>query len=395
MHVSEDPQLAKSPLSLLPVYFIGFLNFTSMTLLYPVMPPYAASLGGTVTQVGLAVALQSYIASLTQAPVGLLSDRLGRRTLLLAGILVYTFSYFAYLLTASFGALMVVRAINGLGNAAFYPAASALVVDIAPREKRGEALGIFATATQLGSMAGPALGGFLLQSFNFTVTFLASAVISIMGLLLAISRLKYLKPAAGIIVIREKLSIRWLWDRDSLISLVATLLVMVAIASVISFLPLYGPDIQINMARVGLIIATIYVGSVLARIQAGRLSDKLGRMPVILVGLFLCALGTSPFFFLTTPVPMHLAALVLGIGAGSALPACSALIADRAPLRMRGFAMGLNSGSFNAGMALGATGLGVVADMAGFPRMYLVTTIILAISTLAIFLMTRNGPSHE
>ncbi len=387
----ESKQMDKNSTSLLPVYLIGFLNFASMTLLYPVIPPYAASLGGTVTQVGIAVALQSYIAALTQAPVGLLSDRLGRRTLLLAGITVFIFSYFAYLFTSNFGELIIVRALNGLGNAAFYPAASALVVDIAPKERRGEALGIFATATQLGSMAGPALGGFLLQSFGYPVTFLTSAFISILGLSLALTRLKYLRRGDGAVHAMEKLSINWLWERGALISMAATLLVQVSIASLISFLPLYGTEIHISMSRVGLIIATIYIGSVLARIQAGKLSDKVGRMPVIQAGMFLSALGTVPFFFVTAPLPMHLAALVLGVGVGSALPACSALIADRAPLRMRGFAMGLNSGSFNAGMALGATGLGFVAEAAGFPSMYLATSAIVGISTLVIFLLTRKS----
>lgn len=380
--------MRSSHVSLLPVYCIGFLNFASMTLLYPVIPPFAASLGGTVTQVGIAVGLQSYVAALTQAPLGLLSDRLGRRRLLLAGIVVYILCYISYLFVGSLEVLIVVRAINGLGNAAFYPAASALIVDMAPLEKRGEALGLFATGTQLGSMAGPALGGFLLQSYNYQVTFLTSAVISILGLLLALSSSK--GGGGGAISHREKLSINWLWDKESIISMAATLIVMVGIASIISFLPLYGPKININVAQVGMIIGTIFTGSVLLRFLAGKLSDRLGRMPVILVGMTLCAVGALPFFFVTTAFPMHLAALVFGVGIGSTLPACSALIADRAPLRMRGFAMGLNSASFNAGMALGATFLGIIADKAGFPIMYLTTSAFIGVSILVIFLITRN-----
>ena len=181
--------MSKDSISLLPVYCLGFLNFTSMTLLYPVIPPYTASLGATLTQVGIVVAIQSYAAAITQAPVGMLSDRLGRQTLLITGTLVYTLSYFAYLFASNLIVLMVIRAISGLANAAFYPAASALVVDTAPPEKRGEALGLFTTATQLGSMAGPALGGFLLQNYDFQATFVASTVISIAGLFIAFAQL--------------------------------------------------------------------------------------------------------------------------------------------------------------------------------------------------------------
>lgn len=379
----------RKTVSLLPVYFIGFLNFTAMTALYPVMPPYAASLGGTVAQVGVVVALQLYVAAVTQAPVGLLSDRLGRRNLLVAGIMVYILSYFAYLFTSNLAILMVVRCVNGLGNAAFYPAASALVVDIAPQEKRGEALGMFATGTQLGSMSGPALGGFLLQNYNFNAAFVASGVLSVAGLVMAISMMKSI-GGKGAVATAGEISLKWLGKRDPVISIMATIMVMVGVASVISFLPLYAPEIHISVARVGLIIATIYIGSLLTRVQAGKLSDKIGRMPVILGGMALAATGAFLFSVFTDPVPLHLAAFIMGLGVGSALPACTALLADVAPVRVRGFAMGLNAGSFNAGQALGATGLGILAEVSGFARMYLGAAVVIAISALVVFLITRK-----
>ncbi len=381
--------MSKRPVSLFPVYLIGFLSFTSMTLLYPVVPPYAVSLGGSVAQAGLAVAMQPYVAAVTQAPVGMLSDRVGRRKLLIAGILVYIVSYSLYLFTYNLGSLFAVRILSGLGNAAFYPAASALVVDIAPKEKRGAALGLFATGTQLGSMAGPALGGFLLQYYNFQMAFAASAIISVLGLVLALASTKNIDGGGGAIATGEKMTFNWLWHKGALFSLLATLIIQVSIASVVSFLPLYGVQINISIARVGLIIATVYIGSVFLRFQAGRLSDKLGRMPVILGGMCLCAVGAFLFSFLTGEVPLHLAALLWGMGMGSALPACAALIADVAPLRLRGFAMGLNSGAFNAGMGLGSTGLGVLAEASGFPVMYLVTSITTAVTIAVIFLTTR------
>lgn len=360
-----------------------------MTSLYPVMPPYAAGLGGSVAQVGLVVALQPYVAAITQAPVGLLSDRLGRRILLVAGIVIHIVSYFLYLFTSNLGILMAVRALNGLANAGFYPAATALVVDIAPKEKRGEALGLFATGTQLGSMAGPAMGGFLLQNYGYQESFLACAVISSLSLLLAITSLKY-GSQAGSIALGDRLTLKWLWDRQALISLLATLLVQGGIASVASFLPLYGVEIGINVAGVGLIIATIYIGSVFTRVQAGKMSDRLGRMPVIIFGMSLCAVAAFLFSILTEPAPLHLAALVFGVGMGSTLPACAALIADRAPFRMRGFAMGLNSGSFNTGLGLGSTGLGILAGAAGFPKMYLATSVIIAAFIVLVLIMNRK-----
>jgi MFS family permease len=361
-------QVNKKTISLLPIYFIGFLNFLSFTLLYPIMPLYAASLGGTVTQVAMAVAVQPYVTAITQIPLAILSDRLGRRTVLIAGLIAFILSYFGYLFTSNLGVLIAVRAVTGLAAAAFYPAASAMVVDIAPKEKLGEALGLFTTGTQLGSMVGPALGGFLLQNYDYRVTFLSSAGISLAGLLFALTKLKYVS-GGSVLSLRNSFSMRWLGQRECIVSLMSNLVITIGLASFISFLPLYGPELRINVSRVGLIITTIYIGSVLPRFLVGRL----------------------PFFFLTKAMPMHLAAFIFGVGVGSAYPACAALIADKAPLTMRGFAMGINSGTYNTGMALGTTGLGILADSLGFPRMYLVASIIIGISILIMSIISRKS----
>jgi MFS family permease len=383
-------QMNKTTISLLPVYFTAFLNFLSFTLLFPIMPLYAASLGGTVTQVALAVAIQPYVTAITQLPIAILSDRLGRRTVLITGLVAFILSYLAYAFTSTMGVLIAVRIVNGLAAAAFYPAASAMVVDIAPKEKLGEALGLFTTGTQLGSMIGPTLGGLLLQHYNYRVTFLSSVAISLAGLLFALSKLKHVSEGS-VVSLRESFSLRWLGKRECIVSMTSNLLITIGLASFIAFLPLYGPEININVAQVGLIITTIYIGSVLPRFLAGRLSDRLGRIPIILAGLLLCALGVFPFFFLSKAIPMHLAAFIFGVGIGSAYPACAALIADKAPFTMRGFAMGINSGMYNAGMALGTTGLGILADSVGFPRMYLVASVIIGISIPILSIIARKS----
>lgn len=352
------------------------------------MPRYATSLGATVAQVGIIIALQPYVAAILQAPVGLLSDRIGRR-LLIVGMLIHMICFVLYPLTSSLSLLMSIRAFNGLANAAFYPATSALVVDLAPNEKRGQALGLFATSTQLGSMAGPAMGGVILKNYGFPATFLCSAAIAAMTMIFAMTRMGLVRSGA-IASAGEHISWGWLWSRGAIASVLGTMFVMVGIGSVITFLPIYAVEIDIDVARVGLIISTLYVGSILTRALAGKTSDRVGRVPILLVGMLLCTTGIYLFSIFTEAVPLHLSAFIFGMGMGSALPACSALIADVAPVKVRGFAMGLNSASFNTGQAIGATGLGIVAASVGFAKMYLTTTVVIAFGLLAIFTMMRQ-----
>ncbi len=93
----------------------------------------------------------------------------------------------------------------------------------------------------------------------------------------------------------------------------------------------------------------------------------------------------------TREIPLHVACFILGVGMGAVNPASSALIADVAPVRMRGFAMGFNGGFFYGGQALGSAVLGMVAASAGFSRMYLVTAIALTLVILMIVMLTFLG----
>lgn len=281
---------------------------------------------------------------------------------------------------------MIVRVLHGLSGAVFFPAASTVVVEIARPEKRGEALGMFTTATQLGTMAGPALGGFVLKGFGFKATFLASALIMALSLIIVLFVLRFVRQEAGATT-ESKITLRWLRDGRALVANLATMFVMVGIASVISFLPLYGEEIGIDIARVGLIIATLYLGSVLTRVIAGRTSDTVGRVPVILVGVSLCTIGTFLVSIFTGKILLHMACFIFGVGMGAVFPAAAAVIADVAPARIRGFALGINGTFFYGGQAVGSTVLGVVADAAGFSKMYLVTAGTLAFMTVGILVL--------
>jgi MFS family permease len=353
------------------------------------MPAYAANLGANVAQVGLVVALQPYVGTFLQTPVGMLSDRLGRRTPLMVGTVGSLLCYLLYLPISSLGALMVVRVIHGFAMAAIYPAAAALVVDIARPEKRGEAIGFFTTGTQLGNIAGPAMGGFIVKHSGFTAAFLSSAVISGLSLLAVLSMLGHIRSSKSTVT-GEKISLNWLWNSNTVGALLGTFFVMVGIASIISFLPLHGRQIGIDIDRVGLMISTVYLGSAFLRVLAGRASDRIGRSPVILLGLITCAGATFLISITNREILLHIATLLYGVGMGSTLPATAALVADVAPVQMMGFAMGLNSSLFNAGLAIGATGLGIVAASSGFARMYLVTAVTISAAVILILVLTRQ-----
>jgi MFS family permease len=131
----------KNSFTLITLYIVAFVGFAGFSFMFPVIPLYATELGASVSQVGVIVATISYVTAFFLIPFGMLSDRFGRQKLLVGGLAVFTLAPLLYPLANNPGQLILVRAIHGLAAAAFLPTAIALVVDLTPEAKRGEAIG--------------------------------------------------------------------------------------------------------------------------------------------------------------------------------------------------------------------------------------------------------------
>jgi len=373
---------------LLPLYVVGFCGYTGFSLLFTVIPKYAEGLGATLSMVGLAVGTFSYVTALTMIPFGMLSDRVGRRALLVIGLVIYTLAPLLYIVATDPIQLLLVRGIHGLASAAFIPAANAMVVDMSPPQKRGEALGWFTAATMLGFVFGPITGGFILSSYGYNATFYACGLTSLLALLLILPWLRSMpgKPAqaeAG------GSSWGWLWQWRAFGALLTPLFITFGSGTIVAFMPLYGERVSVTAAQVGIIITAIYTSSVLLRAPAGRLSDRIGREAVILCGFIISAAAIAFFSFLTSFSLLMIAGIVFGFGMGLAMPAAFALVADLAPLNARGLAMGTASTSLQAGLAIGATAMGGVAAVTGFGSMFGICGAILAAGLIVVFLLIR------
>lgn len=376
-------------LTLLVSYIIGFVGYAGFSLLFPVMPLYAKSAGASVSQVGLVIAVYSYVAAVTLIPFGMLSDKLGRRTLLIIGLALFAVAPLLYPLATSPEQLILFRAIHGLASATFIPAASALIVDLAPQAQRGEALGWFTASTQLSFVVGPITGGLVLNYYGFDAVFYACSAISLLGLLFLLCRLGDIpqKPTSEA---AESSSWKWLRQRHIFGGLLAPFFVAVGSGTIVTYVPLYIRDFGISEVGAGLIITTLYASSALLRAPAGKLSDKVGRKPVILSGLALSAIAiafTSLFHSLS---PLMVTAIFFGIGMGVAMPASFALVADLSSPERRGLTMGMTSSFLQAGIAIGATVMGIVAEISSFEVMFLSCALSLTLGLFLILSLTRG-----
>ena len=141
-------------------------------LIAPLLPEIEARTGAGDAALGLALGAYAVPIAVLSLPLGRAADAVGRRALLVAGLLILAIGSVLVAISDSIGMLMAARAVQGVGSAASWISALALVSDMAPPGHRGEALGVALGATSAGSIAGPALGGVTAQLLSFEAPFL-------------------------------------------------------------------------------------------------------------------------------------------------------------------------------------------------------------------------------
>ncbi|MDF2636944.1 MAG: major facilitator transporter, partial [Pelosinus sp.] len=144
----------------LPILFlVMFLVMIGFGIIIPVLPFYAEEIGANPTQLGLLMAVYSLMQLIFAPFWGKLSDRIGRKPIMMMGIAGLALSFFMQAMATELWMLFAARIIGGILSSANMPTAMAYVADITTPENRGKGMGIIGAATGLGFVFGPAIGG--------------------------------------------------------------------------------------------------------------------------------------------------------------------------------------------------------------------------------------------
>lgn len=377
--------------TLITLYIIAFAGFTSLSWLFPVIPYYTENLGIGISDTGLIVSIFSYVNALCIVPVGMLSDRWGRRTLLVTGLVICAVAPFLYPLGHDAAALYLIRIAHGLGAALLLPCALALVTDITGEGEHGKAMGWYTASSQLGLMAGPLAGGFVLEHLGFTAAFYSCSVMPVLALVFLSTRMHALPHKPVFQDIKHPHHWKWLASSGAQISFISLTMIAVGSAAVSTYIPLYVKQFSITESGAGIIITACYISSAALRIPAGAMSDRFGNGRLILAGTALCAAGIALIPAFHGLLELSLVSLLFGLGMGFSMPAALSWLAQISPPHKRGFAMGLGSAAFQVGLAAGATVLGIISQDHGFPIMYLSAGGIITAAFVFILVMHLYG----
>ncbi len=363
----------------------------------PVLPTFAADLGALPELIGIIVAASTITGVIFKLPAGALSDVLGRKRMMVLGALFFAFPPFLYPFIQDAWSLIALRFIHGFATAIFSPVASAYVASLAEKG-RGARLGWFSSANDIGATAGPLIGGFVLYlTASYTVTFLTFGALGVLTFIVVL-----LLPDVDRAAARETKTFgsRAAEFRQGVAEVIKTppILVAASIEAVmylgygafLGFLPIYAKNVALNESEIGIVLGAQLAVAMVAKPITGRVSDRVGRIPVIVIGLLLCAAALPLIFRSESLTTFVLVAPLLGFGVGAVTPVTNALIADLASARRLGAAMGVFGTIWDIGEAAGPMIAGFLIGGLGYAATFDVLAAIIAAFTVGLVALVRD-----
>lgn len=354
----------------------------------PVIPLYAEQLGASVADIGFISSSFTMVACFLAIPLGLSSDRIGRKRLIVSGALVGSAVSFLLPLTYSPVEIMLVYAIGGIGIASFTPSIIAYIGDIARTGHLGRSYGLFTTFMQIGIAVGPAFGGFTASVVGYRNSFIYSGGIILFAALAG--QVLFSNPSRWM---KKEVNVKFAELRSNLLIIAAWLGIFCLFFanSVIAFLPVYANKIGISIVAIGLILTFQAAGNGIARLPFGWLSDKIGRrVPFIVLGLIIASLSAGLLASFADLYIILALSFFLGLGVGITAMAASAMLGELAPIGARGFAMGVYSTCFYGGMAAGPAVIGLIIASSDFQTGFVAAALVGLSGALGVYLLAKR-----
>jgi MFS family permease len=377
---------------------IGFFAIFSTTISKnPVLPLFVKSLGGGDTVLGLIAAVSPLAGILFSFPVGVISDHLGRRRLLVASGLVFLAAPLLYILITDPLWLVPVRFFHGTATAILGPVVSAIIADRFP-DTKGEMLGSYSSATLVGRTLAPLAGGIVISFFAFTpgllpyrMVYLAAALAAVPVFFL-ILRYREEQPGSlnvpGFPVFRESLR-TFVANQRLRATAMVDMATYFAFGIVETFLPVYLYGLHVEAYQIGIIFAVQVLVIAITKPFFGRIADNFDKRSQIIAGLLITG-GSAAAIPLVADVGFYgflAVSAVFGLGMSFSTVATSAYVADVAKKEQIGASMGALSSIMDIGHSSGPLVAGIIIGMAGYASGFL-AGFVLAVVVTGIFVLS-------
>ncbi|MGZ3652415.1 MAG: MFS transporter [Bdellovibrionota bacterium] len=352
----------RSPL--FTIFLVVFFDLLSFGIVIPILPYYSKTFGANAFELGWLMAAYS-IAQFICSPLwGSLSDRIGRRPVLLSTILLGASAMVATALAGSFWILLLARFLAG-AFAANISTASAYIADVTSEENRAKGMGVIGAGFGLGFIFGPAFGGLLAAHGNFRLPILCAAGLGFANFLFAWRVLE--EPPRGKLPAARS---RWAGAGEALGKARTGLPISLFFLHTLAFTQLEVAFGLFVLARFGFgargagtFLAGM--GVVSAALQGGligRLAKIYGEPTLLPAAFFFLMIGMASAAFAPTPVAFAVCLFAVAIGMGMANPCLSSLASKGAAANKRGTVLGIYQSAGSLARIVGPLVAGFLFD---------------------------------
>jgi len=381
---------------------ITFIDRVGGAMIFPFFALYLTrKFGVSMAEVGVLFAVFSLSGFISSTIGGALTDRLGRKGIVIFSLIASSVSAVAMGLATSFHAFFVLAMTVGILSDVAGPAHNAMVADILPEEKRAQGYGIIRVAFNLSVTIGPVIGG-LLATRSYLALFISDAVISLITATLVWRFMPETKPAPQEGAVQESMAgtfggyFKVLRDLPFLLFIGACILMTLVYLNMNTTLGVYLRDTHgVPESGYGYILSLNAAMVVLFQFGITRRIEKRSPLLMMALGTALYAIGFAMYGFVSTYILFMLAMVIITIGEMIVSPVAQALVAKFAPEEMRGRYMAVFGYSWGISFMIGPYLAGVVLDNFDPRFLWYAAGIIGTLAVLGFLGLYRRVEAHE
>jgi MFS family permease len=297
----------------------------SFNMMIPELPAYVTSLGGGEHK-GWIIALFTITAGLSRPFSGKLADTIGRMPVMYIGTFACVACGLLYPQLAFLGGFFTLRFFHGFSTGFKPTGTAAYVADVVPDQFRGEAMGVLGICFSVGSSASPLLGSWLTNVWGINTMFYASALLALCSMAILMNMKETLPNKQPFRLALLKVGRNDVFDPLAMPAAITMIFCYVSYGVILTLMPDLSD--KLGVPNRGICFTIFTLASITTRFFAGRVSDELGRIPVLKASALMMAVAMGVFASAHSAGMLYLAAVLFGLGNGVFSPAINAWTID-------------------------------------------------------------------